>query len=311
MSVERQVNKAIEIAKSKRGTILAEAISEQCKEKANFFSAHKKFTSDINIVFFHINIPAKDSVVETIDIKSIDHHAFEYEAMIALNIKVALWSNPRARVFLITDKQFMENFEHERVTVIRSHVVPSEPMYERVMAYNAYVQSTLFDAPTVFLDSDAFLINSPDSLFMLDFDVGVTHRDVIGQMPINEGVIFANNYRKDCVINFFNAYLSIYSALEDDRELGTIYQRIRRWRGGQLSINGASGGFTKYATGIQSDELGFQKALLPCSMFNLSLESFGPGRVDMFNRSMVLHFKGPRKTWISAFEESLYVQGFN
>ena len=37
MSVERQVNKAIEIAKSKRGTILAEAISSNAKKRPIFF----------------------------------------------------------------------------------------------------------------------------------------------------------------------------------------------------------------------------------------------------------------------------------
>ena len=34
------------------------------------------------------------------------------------------------------------------------------------------------------------LIHPVSALFNNDFDIGLTHRHIVGQMPINEGVIF-------------------------------------------------------------------------------------------------------------------------
>ena len=89
--------------------------------------------------------------------------------------------------------------------MIRLAVNGEEPMFERVLTMAAYVNSGLFKYPTIFLDIDAFLIRPIQSLFFEDFDVGLTHRHVVGQMAINEGVIFANckninNVRKSFLI---------------------------------------------------------------------------------------------------------------
>lgn len=310
MNIEKQVYRAIEIAKNKRNIPLSTRIEKLCTDKALEFSHHHISSAPLNIVIFHINIPQADSVISTIDIKGLDHNAFEYEAMIKLNIRVALWSNPRANVFLITDETFLSDFEYEGLKIIRTSPNPKEPMYERVLAMNSYIRSQLFSAPTVFLDSDAFLVNNPQSLFQLNFDIGLTHRNVAPQMPINEGVIYVNARNKNNTLRFFDTYLSIYSELDIDRELATIYQNIRRWRGGQLSINGASGGQLVYSTGIAYDPLGFKKAFLPCSRFNLSLQEYSSKDKNIYNSCLVMHFKGPRKTWIDKFSDSLSSIGF-
>lgn len=310
MDIEKQVYRAIKIAQSKRTAPLSESVEKACSEKASFFSQYKTSTSTLNVVIFHITIPQEDSVISTIDIKGLDHHAFEYEKMIRLNISVSLWSNPGANVFLITDETFLSGFEHDRLTIIRTVANPKEPMYERVLAMNSFIRSKLFSAPTIFLDSDAFLVNCPHQLFQLKFDIGLTHRNINPQMPINEGVIYANNQNTSNTLNFFNRYISIYTELDTDPELANIYTNIRRWRGGQLSINGASGGKLVYSTGIVHDDLGFIKAFLPCSRFNLSLQEYASKDMSIYNRCLVMHFKGPRKTWIDKFSDSLSSLGF-
>ena len=110
-----------------------------------------------------------------------------------LNIKIARWSQPDANIIIFTDFESFEDLpEDENVTVIRLAVNGEEPMFERVLTMAAYVNSKLFKYPTIFLDIDAFLIRPIQSLFFEDFDVGLTHRHVVSQMAINEGVIFAN-----------------------------------------------------------------------------------------------------------------------
>lgn len=309
--IEAQVFSAISIAKNKRLIPLPKQIDAECNAKADAYSQYSFENSVLNVVIFHINIPEQDSVISSIDIKRIDHHSFDYETMIILNIRVSLWSNPNSMVFLITDESFLKGFSHDRLIIIRSIVNPKEPMYERVLAMNAFIRSSLFSAPTIFLDSDAFLINNPQSLFQLNFDIGLTHRDVKPQMPINEGVIYAHHRNKARTKRFFDVYLSIYTALDHDNELAKIYQNIRRWRGGQLSINGGAGGNTVYSTGIIEDPLGYTCAFLPCSRYNLSLQTYSANDNSLQDNCLVLHFKGNRKFWITGFSESLTKLGFS
>ena len=76
-------------------------------------------------------------------------------------------------------------------------------MFERVLTMNSYVHSDLFNSPTIFLDIDAFLIRPVNDVFLEDFDVGLTHRHIVGQMAINEGVVMANNKNSKPVRSFF------------------------------------------------------------------------------------------------------------
>ena len=154
--------------------------------------------SRLNIFLFHQTVPKEASVISTPDIKGLDHGAMDYESLLRLNISIALWSNPNCRILLFTDKTFLANYpEHPRVYIIRLDLAAAEPMFERVVTMAAYVASQAFTAPTIFLDSDAFLIRPLANLFNNEFDVAVTYRDNPGMMPINEGVIFANDLNLD------------------------------------------------------------------------------------------------------------------
>ena len=78
------------------------------------------------------------------------------------------------------------------------------------------------------------------------------------------------------------------------KKLQKIYQNIRRWRGGQLAINAAAGGFQFYSTSVDVGEYGTSIAYLPCSKYNLSQIDEGVTK-DLRNRCCVLHLKNNRK----------------
>ena len=268
--------------------------------------------SRLNVFLFHQVVPKEASVISTPDIKGLDHSTMDYESLLRLNISIALWSNPNSRVLLFTDQTFLTDYaKNPRVSIVRLDLVPTEPMFERVVTMAAYVASTAFNAPTIFLDSDAFLIRPLANLFNNDFDVAVTYRDNPGMMPINEGVIFANDLDVDATRRLFERYLATYLGLEKSPEVIEAYGNIRRWRGGQLSINGVSGALARYARGTRTTSEAAGLAFLPCSQYNLS--DIGEQEVGrpLLDRCAVLHLKGNRKSWLDRLKATLQVEGLN
>jgi hypothetical protein len=262
--------------------------------------------SDVNVVLFHVKIPREVSKVNAPDIRNIDHHAVDYETLIRLNIRIAQHTNPRSRVILITDREFLVGEqETDRLTIRRLEVNGAEPMFERVWAMAAYVESGLFDAPTVFLDSDAFLLRPIHNVFTNEFDVGLTHRDIVGQMPINEGVIFANTLDRAAVRSMFRSYLASYLAIEGSEDIKAIYTNLRRWRGGQLSINAIGGRGQVYSSMLGTDNKGVRVAYLPCSTYNLSEIHEQSVNARLLQRCAVLHLKGPRKSWTKRLTQTV------
>jgi hypothetical protein len=269
-------------------------------------SPHAELESgNLNVVIFHVKIPPEAGKIKAPDIKNLDHDKVDYETLIRLNIQIALKTNPRSRVFLLTDYEFLlDQSQHSRLCVSRLELNNSEPMFERVLTMAAYVRSELFDQPTIFLDSDAFLLRPIHNLFANRFDVALTHRSIIGQMPINEGVIFANNIQPGSVQSAFDSYLASYISVEEDQNLALLYQNLRRWRGGQLSVNSMGQGGQRYFTGWRRQR-GINFANLPCAIYNLSQISEAEINTNIIRRAMVLHLKGNRKPWLRNVMEML------
>ena len=284
-----------------------------CLEKrADKMTIENNFEASINIVVFHVKVPSHATKINTPDIKGGEQSGIDYEGLLEFNIKTALWAEPNARVILLTDHEFVPALESkDRVDVVRLDVNSTEPMFERVVTMASYVRSVCFSAPTIFLDIDAFLIRPVYGLFRSDFDVGLTHRHIVGQMSINEGVIFANTKNLDSVIKFFDSYLASYLAAEKSEQVAKIYQNIRRWRGGQLAINAAAGGYQFYSTSLDITEYGTKIAYLPCSKYNLSQIDEREVTKNLRDRCCVLHLKGNRKGWIKHLNNSLRLVGFH
>ncbi len=255
---------------------------------------------NLNVVIFHVKIPSDAGAIKAPDIRGLDHDKVDYETLIRLNIDIALKTNPRARVFLITDLSFLNDLRPDsRLNISRIRVNTREPMFERVVTMAAYSRSSLFGQPTVFLDSDAFLLRPVHNLFANRFDVGLTHRNIFGQMPINEGVIFANTTRRASVQAVFDAYVASYLSIEANSQIAEIYSNLRRWRGGQLSVNSIGQGGQVYASGL-SIATDPRIAYLPCSAYNLSEIGEQEVTAALCKRTAILHLKGPRKSWVNS-----------
>lgn len=307
------VRDGIDAARSCRTLDLPKEWQRRLEERALYISIPNDPRFSLDVVIFHVKVPLHASKINTPDIRGGEQANIDYEGLLALNIRIALWCEPRARVIILTDHEFAleQKINHDRVFVVRLDVKQEEPMFERVFSMASYVRSVSFCNPVIFLDIDAFLIHPVSSLFKSDFDVGLTHRHIVGQMPINEGVIFVNSLDKDAVSRFFDSYLASYLVAEKCEKVGKIYQDIRRWRGGQLAINSAAGGFQFYSTSLMVSEYGTRIAYLPCSKYNLSQIDEREVNRELRNRCCILHLKGNRKGWIERLKASLYDAGFH
>ena len=306
----QRVRDGIDAARECRSLQLSEEWGKRVKDRATSIKVSDKKRA-MNIFIFHVKVPAHLSKIETHDIKGGDQSTIDYESLLQLNIKIALWSEPRARVIVVTDHSFMPSLKsNDSLEVIRLKMNTGEPMFERVLSMAAYVESFAFNAPTVFLDIDAFLIHPVNAIFKNNFDVGLTHRHIVGQMPINEGVIFANNLHHEPVVRFFRSYLASYLTAEKSKKVQEIYQNIRRWRGGQLAINSAAGGHQFYNTSLIKNDDGVNIAYLPCSKYNLSQIDEREVTKALRDRCCVLHLKGNRKSWVNKMTSSLSAFGF-
>ena len=121
--------------------------------------------------------------------------------------------------------------EQDRVKIVRLSLNSTEPMFERVVSMTIYVvRSRCFSAQQFYLDDDAFLIRPISAVFKNDFDtLGLTHRHIVGQMSINEGVICKLTRIRDAVIRIFDSYVASYLATEESKKC----ENISEYAGGE------------------------------------------------------------------------------
>lgn len=262
------------------------------------FDSHLFDLSDdhkINIFTFHSNVPESASKISLPDV-AVDHGAIDYDMICEEMIRSALAFQPDAHVFFVTDTLTIPTLEHPKVSVIRLPLEREFPMYERVQAMWAYAHSSLYQKPTVFLDSDAFINKDISWVFNKNMDLALTYRGG-GLMPINEGVFFANDRDVPAVARFFDHYLLIYRQLLEDPVVTKTYGDVRRWRGGQLSLNAIA-----CPLGLPSslDKACFLGAMLeyhPCSELNFSFDyDLKHLSKDELLTKSIIHLKGGRKS---------------
>jgi hypothetical protein len=223
---------------------------------------------------YHVPVPPDQTKIEYPDVR-MDQGAFDYRAL----LKHWTWAAVR----------------HADDAVVRqecTHDDGRSPMYDRAWAMMCYVYNrSAFDMPTAFLDSDAFLNQDISHIFDGDWDIGVTYRHNMG-MALNEGVIFANNKRPDAVWSFFQAYLDTYHRILETPEHVAKYGNLKRWRGGQLSLNTLACP-QGLPTALDYQEIaGARVAYFPCFRWNFSCERIVPEELDT---KAIVHLKGARK----------------
>jgi hypothetical protein len=118
-------------------------------------------------------------------------------------------------------------------------------------------------------------------------------------MPFNEGVIFATASRLALAKAFFNAYAATYEALIRNDFFANLYGDIRRWRGGQLSLNTVANVFLNKD---ETRELPFKPriAVFPVDLYNFSFEENVRYNKAQLDGKFIFHLKGNRKIMVNA-----------
>lgn len=260
------------------------------------FDSHREAAGKhaITVFTFHTNVPESASKISLPDV-AVDHGKIDYDSICEEMVRSALTFQPDAHIVFVTDHLTMQNLCHPRLSVVRLPMDTRFPMYERVQAMWAYAHSTLYQKPTVFLDSDAFINKDIGWVFHQNMDLAVTYRGG-GLMPINEGVFFANARDTAAVARFFDHYLLVYRQLLEDPVVTKMYGDVRRWRGGQLSLNAVACPLGVPSALDTSFFLGAKIEYHPCSELNFSFEYELKqlSKAELASKS-IIHLKGGRK----------------
>jgi asparagine synthase (glutamine-hydrolysing) len=251
----------------------------------------------VNVFTYHTRVDVDYQPIETFDIKGLDHRKFDYDYILAYFSHAAAGFFPGANVILVTDATSPVPTLHRFTHVVRLAVDKDEPMYQRARAMAAYVNSSALSAnpraTTLFLDSDAFVGNDFREVLAGDFDIAVTFRPDPA-MVLNEGVQAASHRRPEKARAFYNGYLATYEHLAADPDVQARYPHgIKKWRGGQLSLNSVAWDGAWPEAGEIRELDGTRILYLPCADYN---HKPGPsdGLRDLLARQVV-HFKGTAK----------------
>ncbi|MEQ8733911.1 MAG: hypothetical protein RIC29_03240 [Rhodospirillaceae bacterium] len=251
--------------------------------------------SDLTIIVFHLELEDAYKKVDYVDI-SFDQSLVNYKVILEYHFQASRMFNPSARIIFICGQGDDVSFVPDDVVIVRLPLKSEWLMYERVVSLTAYARSKSFTSNTVMLDSDAIPNYSLKTVFELNFDVALTYRQPSTLMTLNEGVIFVGfgeDGRKSQ--KFFERYLATYEQLCENEFVIKQYKEIRRWRGGQLALNGAG-----KAIGFMSefDQTYANEALvryLQGEDYNFSVIVGESYDLERLRRKYILHLKGPMK----------------
>lgn len=282
-----------------------QAIDASCEAKIEAFktrfdTACRAAPEDIdcNVFIFHVVMAPENQVLKYPDLNlDLGKHDYDYIIGKSLSNTIRLFKNIRI-VFVSNDPNFNIP-ESENIIRVNLDINAAHPLYERVYAMAAYVRSRMFDRQTVFLDSDTFIGLNPSRVFTKDFDIGVTLRVNPQIMPFNEGVIFANPSRLGLVKAFFNSYVATYEKLIQDKFFAEYYGDIKRWRGGQLSLNTIVHTFLDKKKSAKM-ALKPRVAEFPADVFNFSFEGNVVYNKAQLDSKFIFHLKGNRKNMVDA-----------
>jgi hypothetical protein len=292
---ELPIAEIISRAASLRGARRSPALEARVRRYEEAFARAARPGSGPNAFIYHVDMPGEE-VINYVDVTFFPKH-FDYTDILRRCIDRVRSRCPGATVTLATARDTpYRALAAPDVAVVELDVDPMQPMYERASALLAYLRSAAFNRDTVFLDSDALVNRRLDEVFALGFDVGLTYREAERLMPINEGVMFLSARRPERVRGFFEARLATYEALAADPYITGFYGDVKRWRGGQLSLNAHAHGLSPYSP-YRSDEAdGARLRFLPCDTFNFAGgEGEAASAMERLDERFVVHFKGMRK----------------
>jgi hypothetical protein len=261
-------------------------------------------TADLHVFVFHVDMGAAAGKVEFRDV-TLDVGWFDYVSILQTFKQCVFRWHPQAMLYLVTSPgSALIELGDERTRIVELEIPSDQTMYQRVAAMCAYSRSAAFARDTLFLDSDAFLNARFTEYLEADYDVAVTVRNEAGLMPVNEGVIVARAERRAAVRGFFDRYLATYDALLSDDRIAA-YGDIRKWRGGQLSLNAATRAAHPYSNQRRISVGDARLQCLPCDPFNYSYKYGTSIAREQSRNKVVLHMKGGRKIDLQAVRQVL------
>jgi hypothetical protein len=260
--------------------------------------------ADLHVFVFHVDMGTAGKLAYR-DV-TMDVGRFDYVAILETFKACVFRWHPQAIIFLVTSPGSpLVRLGDDRMRVVELDLPADQPMYQRVASMCAYTHSPAFARDTLFLDSDAFLNARFTEYLDADYDIAVTVRNDPGLMPVNEGVIVARAERRAAATAFFDRYLATYEALLADERIQSYYGDIRKWRGGQLSLNAVTRTAHPYS-GQRRIRIGDARLqCLPCDPFNYSYEYGTKVASEQLRSKVVLHMKGGRKTDLQAVRDVL------
>ena len=247
------------------------------------------------IFTFHALIKKEEQVLNITGIEDYDQHNDEFPEMIGLHFQKSYQTNPNYLWILITNNGFkplITDYKYHKrrnsFCIIDCELDTRELMFERVCA--AFIVTKLIgkDFNIAYLDGDAFPMRSFDPIWNIKKDVLLTKRYHRGRtyVPINEGVFFVK--RGITGMYFFDQYLKTYSILSQDVNLQVYYNKsIKRWRGGQLSLNVICNNYNRLEPKNK-----FSIEYLNCQRFNCFSKFYSPFDIS---KKYVIHVKGRDK----------------
>lgn len=288
---------------------LAPDVEQRMLTAASRFSAAAPGKrSSLNVFVFHVDM-GEAGQLKYRDV-TMDTGRFDYRAVLDAFVASVARHAPEAHIYLATNPGSpLAALAGERVSVVPLDVARDQPMYERVSAMCAYVHSAAFNLDTLFLDSDAFMNAAFEPYLEADYDIAVTVRDTPGLMAVNEGVLVARCSRPDAAQLFFRRYLATYEALLHDERVQGYYGDIRKWRGGQLTLNAITRDAAPYSAYRNITVGGVVLKVLPCNPFNYSYSYDEGMSVDKLQDKVIVHLKGGRKSSLDVWLRASRLRG--
>ena len=248
------------------------------------------------ICTFHAILDSKERNINIQDVK-YDQHRNDYAEVLGLHFQKAKQTNKDYVWVLLTDKFFtpaINNLEKEiadgNICLIRSDINTQHLMFDRALLNYNLCKAICMEANILFLDGDAFIMNSIEQIWNIDSDVILTYREQTQAgniMPINEGVIFCKKGKES--VDFFEDYLRAYLILAEDMNLRAYYKKsIKRWRGGQLSLNAVRN------NSFLVREKKYSISELSCHKFNCFPKIYNPINPGS---KFIIHIKGKDKNF--------------
>jgi hypothetical protein len=292
---ELPVMQIVERAAALVGDAMTPATAARAADYAQAFARRARPGSGLNVLLYHADLPPGQTI-DYVDAK-FSPREFDYLDILRICIERIRRHCAGATVYLATGMgSRYSTLEAPDVVPVELPLAAGQPMYERATALLGYTSSAAFARDTAFLDSDAFVNRPLEAVFQLGFDVGLTYREGSRLMPVNEGVIFLSARRPEAVRAFLARRLATYDGLLDDALVRSYYGDVRRWRGGQLSLNAIVRHLMPCSPYRAWRVGGAAVRFLPCDTYNYAAgEGEAASGVERLDDRYVVHFKGSRK----------------